>query len=115
LSILGISSALIMLTRSIEAVQVAIGRQRAVLEFNLLRLACLLGGGLVALVRADAMLLVLTIGLLEIPVYGLGLFRMAQLHQIRWSRELSALIVVGAGFALGRGADFIGISLFPGL
>lgn len=115
LSVLGISSALVMLTRSIEAVQVATGRQRAVIEFNLLRLACLMGGGLVALLRADAMILVLTIGLLEVPVYGLGLIRMTQLHQIRWARELSVVLIVGTGFALGRIANFIGVSLFPGL
>jgi hypothetical protein len=57
----------------------------------------------------------LTIGLLEVPVYGLGLIRMAQLHQIRWARELSVVLIVGTGFALGRIANFIGVSLFPGL
>jgi lipopolysaccharide exporter len=115
LSVLAISSALIMVTRSIEAVQVAAGRQRAVLEFNLLRLACLIGGGLLALTRTNAMILVVTIGLLELPVYCFGLFKMAQLHQIRWTRELSFGLTLLAGFIVGEFATIAGRFLFPNL
>ena len=54
------------------------------------------------------MLLVLTLGLLEIPVYVFGLFEMTQLHESDGARELSRLLVVGAGCRPGRIADFIG-------
>ena len=115
LSVLAISTALTMLTRAMEAVQVATGRQRVAIEFNSLRLVCLLCGGLVALVRNDAMILILAIGLLEVPVYCFGLFRMAQLHQIRWTRELSLALTLAAGFIAGELATLAGRALFPRL
>jgi O-antigen/teichoic acid export membrane protein len=115
LSILAIGTAMMMLTRSMEAVQVASGRQRVALEFNFLRLACLICGGLLALARAEAMILVLTIGLVEVPVYCFGLFRMAQLHQVRWTRELSFGLTVVAGLIGGEFATIAVKFLFPSL
>jgi O-antigen/teichoic acid export membrane protein len=115
LSILGISTALMILTRSMESLQVASGRQRTVIEFNFLRLGCLVTGGLVALIRTEPMILVLTIGLLEVPVYGYGLFKMAQLHEVRATRECSFAVVAAAGFAAGEIATMAGRALFPNL
>jgi lipopolysaccharide exporter len=115
LSFLAISTALMMVNRSMESVQVATGRQRVAIEFNLLRLICLVCGGLFALARTDAMVLVLTIGLLEVPVYCFGLFKMAQLHQIRWMREISLGLALVAGAIAGELATLAGRSLFPNL
>jgi len=112
---LAISTALSMLTRSMDAAQVASGRQRITVEFNVIRLACLVCGGLIALVRSDAMILVLTLGLLEVPVYCFGLFKMARLNQIRWGRELSLGLTLIAGVIAGEVASFAGRSLFPNL
>ena len=115
LSILAVGTALQMTTRSMESVQVASGRQRVALEFNVLRVACLVAAGLFALARTEPMVLVFTIGLLEIPVYFFGLFRMAQLHQVRWGRELTLGATIAAGLAAGYAANMAALALFPRL
>ena len=115
LSILSVSTAFIIVNRSMEAVQVATGRQRVTVDFNIVRLVWLAGGGLLALATMNAMILVLTIGLIEVPVYGFSLFRMARLHQIRWRREASLGLTLGAGFAVGAAASVAARALFPTL
>jgi lipopolysaccharide exporter len=115
LSILAVSTALMMLTRSIESVQVASGRQRFAIESNMLRLTVLGCGGLLALARTDAMILVLALGLVEASVYCFGLIRMAALHQIRWARELTIWLTLGAGLVAGELASMAGRALFPHL
>jgi lipopolysaccharide exporter len=115
LTVLAISTAMMMVTRSMEAVQVASGRQRVAIEFNILRLICLICGGLLALARADAMILVLTLGLLELPVYLFGLFKMMQLQQVRWIRELSLWLTIAAGLIAGELTSAAGQILFPNL
>lgn len=115
LSILAVSTALIMINRSMEAVQVASGRQRVTIEFNIVRLAWLIFGGVTALASMNAMILVLTIGLIELPVYGFSLFRMARLHQIRWRREVSFGLTLAAGFVVGMSVTFAGRILLPGV
>ena len=60
LSILGISTALMMTTRSMECVEVAKGRPRTAVEMNIARLAWLIGGGALALVRSDPLTFVFT-------------------------------------------------------
>ena len=59
--------------------------------------------------------MVLTIGLLEIPVYAYGLTRMAQLHEIRWKRELSLIATIIAGVGAGQAANIGALALFPRL
>jgi lipopolysaccharide exporter len=115
LSILAVSTALIMVNRSMEAVQIATGGQRVTIEFNIVRLVWLVGGGLFALATVNAMVLVLTIGLIEVPVYGFSLFKMARLHQVRWQREASFGLTLGAGFAMGAAASLAGRMIFPSL
>ena len=115
LSILAVGTALMMITRSMESVQVASGRQRFTIEANLLRLSVLVGGGIIAIARGNAMILVLTLGLVEAAVYLFGLFRMARLHEIRWGRELSIGLTIGAGFVIGTLASMAGKALFPHL
>jgi lipopolysaccharide exporter len=115
LSILAISTSLMMVTRSMEAVQVAIGRPRFAIELNTIRLVWLVAGGGFALARSSPMLFVLTIGLVECPAYLFGLFRLQNMHVIRWSRELSALVTIGAGLAIGMAASAAGRILLPNL
>ena len=115
LSILAVSTALQLTTRSMESVQVASGRQRVTLQFNALRVACLIAAGVWALARNEPMILVFTIGLVEIPVYFFGLVRMAQLHQIRWGRELTLGATILAGLAAGYAANMAALALFPKL
>ena len=98
-----------------ESVQVASGRQRFTIEANLLRLSVLVGGGIIAIARGNAMILVLTLGLVEAAVYLFGLFRMARLHEIRWGRERSIGLTIGAGFVIGTLASMAGKALFPHL
>ena len=115
LSILAVSTALIMVNRSMEAVQVATGRQRVTIEFNIVRLVWLVGGGLLALATFNAMVLVLTIGLIELPVYAFSIIKMARLHEVRWLREASFGLTLGAGFAAGVVTSYAGRILFPSL
>jgi O-antigen/teichoic acid export membrane protein len=115
LSILAVSTALIMVNRSMEAVQVATGRQRVTIEFNIIRLVWLVGGGLLALATFNAMVLVLTIGLIELPVYVFSIFKMARLHEVRWLREASFGLTLVAGLAAGVVASYAGRMLFPSL
>ena len=115
LSILAISTTLIMVNRSMEAVQVATGRQRVTIEFNIVRLVWLAGGGLLALATFNALVLVLTIGLIELPVYGFSIFKMARLHQVRWLREASFGLTLGGGLAAGLAASVTARMLFPTL
>ena len=61
------------------------------------------------------MILVFAIGLLEIPVYLFGIFRMAQLHEIRWWRELSLGATIVAGLLAGQAVHYAALALFPKL
>ena len=115
LSILAVSTALMMVTRSIESTQIASGRQRFTIESNILRLVVLITGGVLALARGDAMILVFALGLVEAAVYLFGLMKMAQLHEIRWVRELSLWLTIGAGFVVGELMSFAGQAVLPHL
>ena len=95
--------------------QVGSGRQRFAIESNVLRLVVLVSGGLLALALGNAMILVLALGLVEASVYCFGLIKMARLHQIRWTREISIWLTLAAGFAAGELASLAGRALFPHL
>jgi O-antigen/teichoic acid export membrane protein len=115
LSILAISTAFVMVTRSMESVQVASGRQRFALEANVLRLTLLVSGGLVALATHKAIVLIVVLGLLEPCVYCFGLIRIGRWHQLRWLRELTFLATVASGLAVGAVGSWLGRLLFPHL
>jgi O-antigen/teichoic acid export membrane protein len=112
LAIFGISTAFSIVTRPMEAVQVASGRQRAAIEFNVLRLICLGTGAAVALARSEPMVLVFALGLLEGSVYCYGLLRMSRLQQVIWRRELAFLATVAAGFMVGWTVKMAAFRLF---
>jgi hypothetical protein len=61
------------------------------------------------------MVLVLTIGLIELPVYVFSIFKMARLHEVRWLREASFGLTLVAGLAVGVVASYAGRMLFPSL
>lgn len=113
LSIIAVSTALMMATRSMESAQVASGRQRVAIEFNIVRLFWLICGGLVALYERDSLILVLTVGLVEVPVYCLGILRMRQLRQLRWGQELFFAFTLLTGAALGELVSVAGRMLLP--
>jgi len=115
LNILAIGTAMTMVTRSMHDLLVATGRPRASVELNLVRLVWLVGGGALALVRNDAIIFVLTIGLIEIPAYAYGVCRMQRLGFIRWTREVTVPLTIVAGLAVGAGFSFLGRGLFPNL
>ncbi len=75
----------------------------------------LLSGSGLALARADAMLFVLTIGLIEIPAYCYAAWRLHRLGFIRWWREASAAMTIAAGIAIGGVASYVGFLLAPNL
>lgn len=115
LSILAVSTSLIMVNRSMESVQIATGHQRVTIEFNIVRLIWLITGGMLALATSSAMILVVTIGLIEVPVYAFSLFRMARDHQVRWLREASFAATLTTGFAVGITTTLAARMLFPSL
>ena len=115
LSILAVSTALTMVNRGMENVQVAMGRPRIGVEMNLTRLVWLVGGGALSIVRADPLTFVLTIGLVEAPAYVFGVWRLAGNHIIRWPRELSLFATILAGVAVGGTGSYVGRILFPNL
>ena len=115
LSILAIGTAFMMVTRSMESVQVATGRQRFAIEANILRLALLVTGGVAALALHKAIVLIVALGILEPCVYGFGLIRIGRWHQLRWVRELSFLMTVAGGLAVGALGSWLGRLLFPHL
>lgn len=115
LSILAVGTALIMITRSMDSLLVASGHVRATLELNVVRVIWLLSGSGLALARADAMLFVLTIGLIEIPAYCYAAWRLHRLGFIRWWREASAAMTIAAGIAIGGVASYVGFLLAPNL
>jgi lipopolysaccharide exporter len=115
LALLAVSTAMAIVTRSVEAVQVASGRQRGAIEFNALRLVCLVTAAAVALIQSAPMVLVVGLGLIELPVYGLGLLKMARLGQVRWTRELTFLGTVAFGCAIGWTAKAVALRLFTHL
>jgi hypothetical protein len=115
LSILAVSTSLIMVNRSMESVQIATGHQRVTIEFNIVRLIWLITGGMLALATSSAMILVVTIGLIEVPVYAFSLFRMARDHQVRWLREASFAATLAVGFAVGITTTWAARMLFPSL
>lgn len=115
LSILAVSTAIMMLTRSMEAVEVAAGRPRSALEMNFARLIWIVCGGIFAIVRMDPLIFVLTIGLVEVPAYIYAAWRLARSGVIRWARDLSLLLPLAAGLAVGQFASFAGRTIFPGL
>jgi hypothetical protein len=113
LNILAIGTAFNMAALSIQETMVASGRTRAYVETNLVRLIWLVAGCALALVRQDSMVLVLTIGLIEIPAYLYGLWRMGRLHLIRWRREFSLLLTIGLGAAAGGALSYTGRIFLP--
>lgn len=115
LSVLAISTAFVMVNRSMESVLVATGRQRVTVEFNILRLVWLVAGGTVALASSQAFILVLTVGLIEVPVYAFSVFRLNSLGQIRWKREASFGLTLAAGFLVGAGASVAGRAFLPNI
>ena len=115
LTILAIATSLLMPVRSMENALVASGHPRAVVELNVVRLTWLIIGGIIALVRYDAMLLVLTIGLIEAPAYLYGAWKMQRLHLIRLAREASVWLTIGAGAAAGAGINGLARSYLPSL
>lgn len=115
LSILAIGTAFMMVTRSMESVQVATGRQRFAIEANILRLALLVTGGVAALALHKAIVLIVALGILEPCVYCFGLVRIGRWHQLRWGRELSFLTTVTGGLAMGALGSWLGRLLFPHL
>ena len=115
LSILAISTAFVMVTRSMESVQIASGRQRFAIEANVLRLGILVTGGLAALALHKPLVLIVALGLLEPCAYCFGLIRIGRWHQLRWLRELSFLTTVAAGLAVGALGSWLGRLLFPHL
>lgn len=115
LKILAVSTALTMTTRSMQELLVATGRPRATFEFNVVRLIWLVGGGLIALFRMDALILVLTIGLIELPVYAYAATTMGRLGLIRVKRELTLAATIAAGLAVGGAVSAVGLWLFPRL
>jgi O-antigen/teichoic acid export membrane protein len=115
LAILAVGTAMVIVTRAMESVQVASGRQRAAIEFNVLRLAWLGSAAAVALIRAEPIIVVLALGLMELPVYGFGLLKMARLGQVRVAREVTFIAAVGSGILVGWGVKegaFVLLSLF---
>lgn len=115
LSILAVSTSLTMVNRAMENVQVAMGRPRIGVELNMARLAWLVLGGALAIYRADPLTFILTIGLVELPAYGLGLWRLSQNHLIRWPREFSLLLMILAGIGVGAIGSYAGRLLLPRL
>lgn len=115
LSILAVSTALMMLTRSMETVEVAKGRPRIAIELNLTRLIWLIGGGVLAIVRVEPLIFVLAIGLVEVPVYVYVAWRLSKIGVIRWGREFSLLLPLIAGLVLGEVASLVGHIFFPNL
>jgi len=75
----------------------------------------LIGGGVLALALGTPMILIYALGLVEISVYVLGLFKMTRLHEIRWARELSIWLTIGAGVVVGELSSMAGRALFPHL
>jgi lipopolysaccharide exporter len=115
LSILAVSTALMMATRSMESVEVAKGRPRIGVELNSVRIMWLVAGSLLAFSRASPLIFVLTIGLVEVPAYAYAAWRLARIRVIRWPRELSLFLTILAGVALGAGASFVGRIYLPNL
>lgn len=115
LAILSISTAFGILTRSMESMQVASGRQRVAVEFNSLRLIWLCASVVLAIFRGEPMLIVFGIGLLEIPVYGFGLIKLSRLHQIRWTRDGAVPLVLLTGYAIGALTSVAARALIPSI
>lgn len=115
LTVLAIATAMTMATRSMMEVLVASGRPRGAVELNSVRLLWLISGGLFAIYRTDAMTFVLTIGLIEVPVYIYACSRLHQLHLISWTREASLALTVAGGVAMGCGANWLGQLFLPNL
>lgn len=115
LSILAVATAFAMVTRAMQEVMIANGRTRALLEVQMVRLVWLIAGGLLALARYNAMILVLTIGLIEIPVYCFAAWRMQQMHLIRWRRELTFFLTAAAGLCVGGAMSIAGRIFLPNI
>lgn len=115
LSILAVATALAMVTRTMQELMVANGRTKAIFELHMVRLTWLVCGGLLALARYNAMILVLTVGLMEIPVYCYAAWRMQQLRLIRWRRELTLAATIAAGLCVGGAMSIAGRIFLPNL
>jgi hypothetical protein len=98
-----------------QEVMIANGRTQALFELHMVRLTWLIAGGLLALAYYNAMILVLTIGLMEIPVYFYGCWQMRRQHLLRWKRELTLPLTIGAGLLVGGAMTVLGRILLPNL
>jgi O-antigen/teichoic acid export membrane protein len=115
LNILAIATSMFMLTNSMLEMLVACGRTKMGVELNLVRVAWLVAGGVLALVRNQAIVLVLTIGLIEIPAYCYAAFIMQRQKLIRWNRELSLFVTIAVGIAIGSAFSYAGRIFLPNI
>ena len=115
LNILAIATAMAMLTNSMSDMLVACGRTKVGVELNGVRLVWLVCGGLLALARNQAIVLVLTIGLIEIPAYCYAAAVMQRQHLIRWNRELTLFLTIIAGACVGGAFSYAGRIVLPNI
>lgn len=113
LSILAVSTALRLATAAVEKLEVAKGRPRISVEMNVIRLSWLTIGALFGLANGNSLLLVITIGLVEVPAYLYGVWRLARTHVIRWTRELALIALIAMGVAVGSLASYLGRAALP--
>jgi O-antigen/teichoic acid export membrane protein len=113
LSVLAVSTAFRLATASIENLETAKGRPRISVEMNVIRLAWLSTGALFALPSGNSLLLVITIGSVEVPAYAYGVWRLVRTHVLWWTRELALIAVIGLGVGAGSVASYVGRIVLP--
>jgi hypothetical protein len=80
---------------------------------NVIRLAWLSIGALFALPSGNSLLLVITIGSVEVPAYAYGVWRLVRTNVLWWTRELALIAVIGLGVGAGSLASYVGRIVLP--
>jgi len=111
LHLLAITTAMIMLTKSMNEFLVAIGHVRATLEINVVRLCWLVAAAALGFVAIGPIGIVVALALIEFPAYLYGAFRLAKLHLYSPLYDLIAFATIAAGVAVGSAGSAIGMML----
>lgn len=99
--LLTISTALLMLTKPMNELMVASGRARMTLEMNIVRIAWLVTVMPIGFLNLQAGGVVAALGLVEVPAYLYGSYRLAQSGLYDPSWEIIAFGTIGAGVVAG--------------
>lgn len=115
LALLGISSALRMPVHCAAELMTAIGKVKATLQSNIVRLIWIAIAVPAGFLWLGTLGVIVAVGLLELPVLLFGWWMLAREQVLDLREEVAQLAVMLTGAGLGYGVSLVTLTAFPGL